>query len=604
MTPDIPHEVNGDEAGRALRNALSSRRHFLAATAGLSAAALALADLRIAEAQQAAGAAAGAAGAPPAAGGTRPAAAGGPPRGVAGSPPPGVGATEPSPVLAPGEGPRWEFGPFEDLRGWIRELDRRGLLLKVRDIDQDQYEATALLYRLVDRFGMYFAPTLLIENIKIDGKWHKGPVIANHFGHWDTECLSFGVEPVAGDHVATYYKALDRVGEYLKLGRGGAFPIAPFKEVARKEAPCKQVVLTGEQIDLTSFAFFQSNPADSARYVNTGSVFTKDKELGKNFGTYRCEIKGPRMLGVNPEEGQGAWQAFRKAMERGEKSVKISIALGQDPVTWVVSSSKLNRAKADELEVVSAIRGKPLLVVRSETNEHLIPAYAEMVIEGEVPLDQGFKPEGPFGEMYGYLGARKAENFWMNVTAVTHRKDPWIVNQFTGMARGFPTAPIEKIALSTLQRFLPNVKMLHTPVEATGLCFVSIRKQKPGEALEIGKRIAQIVGIAKIIVIVDDDLEVLDRVQMMHAIGSRWQPQPASAIIPESRGMPLDPSLTHRPMTSKIVIDATRQWPEEGGPQHYQPLNRAELERLAPESFKLVEAKWSKLLGKYRPPGV
>ena len=70
----------------------------------------------------------------------------------------------------------------------------------------------------------------------------------------------------------------------------------------------------------------------------------------------------------------------------------------------MVSSSKLNRAGADELEVVSAIRGTPLKVVRSETNDHLIPAHSEIVIEGEVPLDQPMQPEGPFGEMYGYMG--------------------------------------------------------------------------------------------------------------------------------------------------------------------------------------------------------
>jgi 4-hydroxy-3-polyprenylbenzoate decarboxylase len=550
-----------------------SRRDFLASTAGLSAAALAAADLRIAAAQQSAG--------------------GGP-----------QGRPAPAAQLAPGAGPAWEIGPFEDLRDYVRELERRGLLLKVRDIDQDQYEGTALMYRLVDRFGMYFAPTLHMENVKIDGIWHKGPIIINHFGHWDTECLALGLEPVPDNPFATYRKALARVDEYLRLGgTGAAFPTAPFLEVARKDAACKEIVLQGDAIDLRSFAFIQSNPADSARYVNTGSVFTHDPELGKNFGTYRCEIKGPRMLGVNPEEGQGAWQAFMKARERGEKSVKVSIALGQDPVTWVVSSSKLNRARADELEVVSAIRGRPLRVVKCETNEHRVPASAEMIIEGEVPLDQGMLPEGPFGEMYGYMGPRKAENFWMNVTTVTHRRNPWIVNQFTGMTRGFPTAPLEQIAIASVQRFIPNVTALHTPVEATGLCFVSITKKKPGEALEIGKRIAQIVGIAKIVVIVDDDLDVLDRVQMMHAIGSRWQPQPATAIIPESRGMPLDPSLTRRPMTSKIVIDATRQWPEEGGPQAYQALNRAELERMAPESFKRVEARWAKLVGKYRPPG-
>lgn len=551
-----------------------SRRDFLTTTAGLSAAALAAADLKLAEAEA--------------------------------QRPPGVAGGGPDmamPAVAAGPAPVWSVGPFEDLRGWITELDRRGLVLRVRDIDQDAYEGTALMYRLIERFGMYFAPVLMMERVKIDGVWHPGPIIANHFGHWDTECLAFGVEPVPGDHIATYYKALARVEEYLQRGTAGAFPTAPFLEVTREQAPCKQVTLSGDEIDLRRFAFIQSNPADSARYVNTGSVFTNDPELGKNFGTYRCEIKGPRTLGVNPEEGQGAWQAFMKAKARGEKSVKVSIAIGQDPVTWVVSSSKLNRAKADELEVASAIRGRPLRVVRSDTNEHLVPANAEMIIEGEVPLDQPMLPEGPFGEMYGYMGARKGENFWMTVTRVTHRKSPWIVNQFTGVTRGFPTAPLEQLAMAGIKRFLPNVKMVHNPVESTGLCFVSFKKQKPGEALEIGKRIAQLVGIAKIVVMVDDDIEVLDRTQVMHILGSRWQPQPATAIIPESRGMPLDPSLTKRPMTSKIVIDATRQWPEEGGPAVYQPLNRAELKRLAPESFERVAARWGTLVGKYRPPG-
>lgn len=566
-----------------------SRRHFLSSSVGLTAAALAAAELKLNQALA-----------------QRPPGTGGPPPGVTGRPP-GSGGPPPwvnAPTTPVGPAPEWEFGPFEDLRDWLAELDRRGLVLTVRDVDQDAYEGTALMYRLIDRFGMYYAPVLVMENVKIDGEWHAGPIITNHFGHWDTECLSFGIEPVAGDYVATYNKALARVQAYLDRGSGGAFPTAPFTEVSPEQAPCKEIVLKGDEIDLYRFAFIQSNPADSARYVNTGSVFTNDVELGKNFGTYRCEIKGPRLLGVNPEEGQGAWKAFMKAKERGEKSVKISIALGQDPVTWVVSSSKLNRAGADELEVVSAIRGTPLKVVRSETNDHLIPAHSEIVIEGEVPLDQPMQPEGPFGEMYGYMGARKSENFWMNVTAITHRRNPWIVNQFTGVTRGFTTAPLEQIAMNTLKRFMPNVKMLHTPVEATGLCFVSIKKQKPGEALEIGKRIAQIVGIAKVVIIVDDDIEVLDRTQVMHAMGSRWQPNPATAIIDESRGMPLDPSLTKRPMTSKIVIDATRQWPEEGGPTVYQALNRTELERLAPEAFGRVNIRWEDWVGDYRPPGI
>jgi len=494
----------------------------------------------------------------------------------------------------------WQSGPFDDLRSYVRELERRGLVLRVKQVDQDAYEGTALMYRLIDRFGMYQAPALVMDEVRIDGRWVKGPVITNHYGHWDTECISFGIEPVIGNGPATYRRALQRIENMLVRG---AFPTAPFREVARTEAPCKQIVLTGDAIDITKFAFIQSNPADAGRYVNTGSTFTNDPELGKNFGTYRCQIKGPRMLGVNPEPGQGAWQAFMKAKERGEKSVRISIALGQDPMTWVVSSSKLNRGKVDELEIVSGMRGKPLLVVKSETNDHLVPANAEMVIEGEVPLDQPLKPEGPFGEMYGYMGQKKDENFWMNVTCITHRRDPWIVNQFTGVTRGFATAPLEMLSVTAVKRFLPNVVMVHSPVEATGMTFVSIAKKKPGEALEIGRRIAEIVGIAKVVVVVDDDVDVLDRIAVIHAMGSRWQPQPATAIIAESRGMPLDPSLTKRPMTSKIVIDATRQWPEEGGPKVYQTLNRTALVEAVPHAFETVDANWQKLVGRYRPPG-
>jgi 4-hydroxy-3-polyprenylbenzoate decarboxylase len=507
-------------------------------------------------------------------------------------------AAAPAAPKAPVEG--WTFGPFDSMRDYLRELDRRGLLLKVRNLDLDAYEGTALTYRLIDRFGMYEAPALYMENVKIAGKWMRGPVVSNHYGHWDTECIAFGMNPVPGDHFATYYKAMARVESILEKG---VFPQEAYAEVDRGKAPVKEIVLRGDAIDLREFPFVWSNPGDSGRYVNSGSIHTEDVELGKNFGTYRCEIKGPRMLGVNPEPGQSGWKMFMKKKERGDRVAQVSIVLGQDPIMWVVSSSKLARGKTDEYRMVSAIRGKPIELVKSETNDMLVPAHAEMIIEGEVPLDQPMKPEGPFGEMYGYVGAKKDENFWMNVTCVTHRKNPWIANIYTGVTRGFPTAPLEQLALTTMKRFVPNVKMMHTPVESTGITIVSFDKKKPGEALEIGKRVADIVGIAKIVVMVDTDIEPLDRVQVMHTIGSRWQPKPATLIIPEARGMPLDPSLTNRPMTSKIVIDATRQWPEEGGPAVYQPLNRAELVSQAPDSFARIDAQWSKLVGRWRPPG-
>jgi UbiD family decarboxylase len=183
----------------------------------------------------------------------------------------------------------------------------------------------------------------------------------------------------------------------------------------------------------------------------------------------------------------------------------------------------------------------------------------------------------------------------MEITAITCRKQPWILNQFTGVTRGFCTAPLEAVAFARLKKFVPDMVAFHSPVEATGLTFISIDKKEAGQALKVGKNLAKFVPIAKVVVVVDKDIDVYDRTQMMFAMGSRWQPYPATEIIQEARGMPLDPSSPNRPMSSKIIIDATRQWPEEGGPESYPAMNRELLQDMAPESFVQVDQFFDKL---------
>ena len=484
--------------------------------------------------------------------------------------------------------------PFDTFRDYIRALEAHGLVFRVPRIDQDAYELTALTYRLIDEYGWYEAPCILAEEIKIDGEWVKGPVLTNHQGHWYAEAIVFGVDIAPDDGVGTYRKAMAHLEGLLE---NGEYPTIEPTEVSRDKALCKQVVLRDDEIDLTKFAFIQSNPADSRRYINTGSVFTDDPVIGKNFGTYRCELRGPRLIGVNSEINQTAWRTLNAARDRGEKVARVSIAVGQDPVIWVISGSRivnrLSKEKVDELAIAGGLRGKAVEVVRSETNDHMIPANAEMIIEGEIPLDETL-PEGPFGEMYQYLGARRDENFFMRVTAVTHRRDPWILNMFTGVTRGYVTGPTAVLFNTGLKRLVPGLIELHSPVDTTGLTYVRIKKTKPGEGLEAGKKLAAIIPIFKIVVVVDEDIDVLDSGQVNMALGSRWQPYSASHIFDfgEARGMPLDPSTVERWRTSKIVIDATKQWPEEGGPEKYAELNRTLLEELAPESFTNVDAKW------------
>ena len=483
--------------------------------------------------------------------------------------------------------------PFDSIRDYMAALDAHGLVMRVPEIDQDEYQMTALMFRATDRYGFFRAPAFLYDRIKIDGDWIDGPVVGNFQGHVNTDCILFGLEPDPDDIKVSYRRAKAYMDKMLSSTADGRWPkIAPV-ELARDDAPCKEVTLSGDECDLNSFAFVKTNPAGSARYVNTGSVFTSDPEMGHNFGTYRCEITGPRKLRINSEKNHAGYKMLLAARERGEKVGHVAIAVGQDPIVWLLSGAPMSRQRGDgavdELAIAGGLRGKALEVVKADNSDMLVPAHAEMIIEGEVPLEEPLENEGPFGEMFGYLGLEKTDVFWMNVTRITHRRNPWLMNSYTGMQRGFTTSPLEVMYERIMRRSIPSLIDFHYPQDMMGVSFVSIDKTAPGQGLEVGKIVANRVSICKVVVVVDKDLDVLDRIQMLFAMGSRWQPAMATEIIEKGIGTVTDPSQIVRGETSKIVIDATMQWPEEGGPENYPKRNRVLLEELAPDALAQVD---------------
>jgi 4-hydroxy-3-polyprenylbenzoate decarboxylase len=497
--------------------------------------------------------------------------------------------------------------PFDSFRDWIAALDAHGLLIRFDRVDQDAYEIPALFFRATDRFSMYAAPCMLFEEVKINGEWVKGPVIVNTQGHWNTDAIIWGLEVTPDDHYATYRRAREYLQKML-ADNGGKYPEIDPVEIPREQAPVKEVVITGDDIDLTKFAFVKTNPADAGRYVNTGSHFMVDPEIGLNFGTYRCEIKGPRKLGINPEKNQTGYKMLMAAKERGEKSMTYSIVLGQDPVIWFISGTRVaprgfgeKPRPVNELAIAGGMRGKPVEVVKSELTDIPVPAHAEMVIEGEVMLDESFyEDEGPFGEMFGYLGPVKPKNFVMMVKSVTHRKNPWIMNALTGMQRGMVTAPMDALYSVMLKKMVPNFVEYTNPQDTMGIVVMSIDKDGPGQGLEAGMKIAQRNPIAKIVIVVDKDINVLDRTDVMFAVGSRWQPYPASEIIEKTFGLMTDPSQVEYAKTSKIVIDATRQLPGEGGKAVFPKTNRELLIAGAPDSFDQVNKLYGQALSEWK----
>ena len=491
--------------------------------------------------------------------------------------------------------------PFDSLRDYVAALDDLGLLARFDGVDQDAYEATAIMYQLIDEFGELEAPAVMFSNITANGQTYAGPVVANLQGNMNTEALLLGVTPDERDVNETYRRTTRKVLEHLEKNDGGWPPIPP-REVSRDQAACKQIKITGDDVDVTAFPFLKGNPGDGGPYINTASVFTRDPDLGVNFGTYRCQVKGPRKIMVNFESGQTGISMVRAAQERGETSIPVTLVLGQDPITWMVSSSRIPSRRdsdgpMDELAVAGGFRGKAIDVVRTEDGVFMVPAHAEIVIEGTVDI-VNLEPEGPYHEMYGYMGIPKEKNYVLTVDTLTHREKPWVMNSFTGVVKEYMTSPQTADNIYRLRKSFPYVTDYHSPHDSQGIVYIQIKKTAPGQGIEVAKPIAMFNPLARVTIVVDDDIDVLDSSAVRFAVGSRWQPALATEIFEGRMAFPLDPASPDRKTSSKVIIDATRQWPEEGGPPFYQELNRTVFERAAPEAMSRVTERWPDLLFK------
>ena len=485
--------------------------------------------------------------------------------------------------------------PFDSLRDYVAALEYHGLLQRFTGVDQDKYEATAIMYQLVDNYGVSGAPGVLFEDVTANGNKFPGPVVANLQGNLDAEAILWGLPRDPYDPTAAYRQA-----KQIHLGKlkfyGGEYELIEPREVAKKAAPVKAVKKTGRKADVTEFPFFRGNPGDGGAYINTASVFTKDPKMGVNLGTYRCQVKGPRKIMINFEGGQTGIKMVNAAKKRGETKIPITLVVGQDPITWMISSSRVpnrlrNRDPIDELAVSGGLRGKAVDVVATEDGEFMVPAQAEIVIEGTVDIIN-LEPEGPYHEMFGYMGIKKDKNYVMTVDTVTHREDPWVMNSFTGVVQEYVESVQTAATLYQLQKSNPNVVDYASPHDSQGLTYLSIKKTEPGQAMKIAKPLAMFNPLARVVIVVDDDVDVMNSADVRFAVGSRWQPSLATEIFEKRRAFPLDPAAPDRKTTSKVVIDATRQWPEEGGPPYYQELNRDVFEREAPEAMARVSNKW------------
>ena len=478
---------------------------------------------------------------------------------------------------------------FNSLREYAQAMEQQGKLLRIPDMDQDQFEMTAFSYRLEDRMRTS-APAFLVERTKMNGRWYDTPVICNVLNSFKTVAMCLGVEDLS-DEEREMNKVVER--ELLKhLNEDYRFEQIPPVEVDAVDAPCKEVKLFGEDADLDRFPWIMNNPADGGRFISTGSVIMEDPDIGRNVGTYRLQVKGPQKLGICFTGQNHGAMMMRKAIAQGKKSVPCVVATGLDPITWMMSSTRVGELGDDEFALSGGFRGEPVELVRVETNALMAPAHAEIVIEGEISTDK--EMEGPYGEMLGYIG-EPAPNHFMTVKAITHREKPWVYNIWPGIGGAYLTWPWQVGHFARLKRIMPNLVKLHMPPDIPSMVIACINKRLPGEGIEAGLLIMgyRMIGFSKkMIIILDKDVDPTDLTRVLHAVTTRWQPWPASLTVRQTFSFMIDPSTHRNALSSKMLIDATRQLPAEGGPQEFAEDNRTVMEERAADSFKLVEQRW------------
>jgi 4-hydroxy-3-polyprenylbenzoate decarboxylase len=446
-----------------------------------------------------------------------------------------------------------------DLREWIALLEREGELRRVSAEVDPHLEVTEIVDRTVKAGG----PALLFEHPK--GSQH--PLLINQFGTERRMCLAFGVERLddVAAKLADVLEMQPPEGLAAKVrGLRTLKSIADSRPKAVRRGACQEVVLRGDEVDLTTLPVMTCWPGDAGPFITLPAVITRDPRTGsRNVGMYRMQVLGPRSTAMH-------WQLHKDGRADhlfSEGRMEVAVALGLDPITAYSASAPLPK-HIDELMIAGFLRGDAVEVVKGVTIDVEVPAHAEIVLEGYVEKDE-VVDEGPFGDHTGYY--TPVEPFPVfHVTAMTMRRDavyPSIVVGKPPQEDAWLGKATERIFLPAVRMTVPEIVDYDLPVAGAfhNLCIVSIRKAFPGHARKVMNAIwgLGMLSLTKGIVIVDEHVNVHDYAEVMFYVGANVDPK-RDVTIGEGPLDHLDHAPTLQFFGGKIGIDATAKGPLEG----------------------------------------
>jgi len=452
---------------------------------------------------------------------------------------------------------------YRDLRDFLRKLEKEGELKRVSAEIDPVLEITEISDRTVKRGG----PALLFER----PKGSRIPAVTNLVGSERRMNLALEVdslEEIAGRissilDMQSPHGILDKVKMLPKLAElGNVFPKAV------RNGECQEVVRT-DAFSLLDFPILQCWPQDGGRYITWPMVITKNPETGKrNVGCYRMQVFDSRTTGMHWQTQKHGAEHFRSARSKNrEGKLEIAVAIGADPATCLAGILPVP-PDMDEFLFAGFLRRDPVELVPCKTVDLEVPANAEIVLEGHVELGE-MRTEGPFGDHTGFYSL-EGQYPVFHVNCITHRKEPLYLTTIVGpppQEDYFIGHAIERVFLPVMKMQHPEIVDVAMPVEGIfqNLMIVSIRKTYPGHARKTMNAIWSLgqAMFTKVIVVVDHDVNVQDSREVV------WK---ALCAIDPERDIQfvlgpvdtLDHAARRQDFGSKMGVDATRKWPEEG----------------------------------------
>lgn len=452
---------------------------------------------------------------------------------------------------------------YKDLRDFIQALEKAGELKRITVEVDPHLEIT----EFADRAVKQGAPALLFEK----PKGFDTPLLINAFASHKRMELALEVDSL--EEIAK------RIAEYLEIrmpqGLVEKFKMLPmlgelagsFPKVV-SGGPCKEIVKRNN-FSLFDYPILHCWPQDGGKYITLPLVFSRNPITGKrNCGMYRMQVYDERTTGMHWQTHKQGAEHYRKLKAEGKQTrMDVAVAIGADPAVMYSAILPLP-PDIDEMIMAGFLRGKPVEMVKCETVDLEVPANAEIILEGYVDLGE-LRTEGPFGDHTGFYSLEDDYPVF-HVTCITQRKNPIYAATIVGpppMEDFWMGKAVERIFLPLMKLTLPEVRDINLPAEGVfhNLILVSIKKSYPGHARKVMHAIWGLgqAMFSKVIVVVDEDVNVQDVSEVAWKALNNIDPE---RDIEFCMG-PID-SLDHASRLpnygSKMGIDATRKWKEEG----------------------------------------